>query len=147
MAKSDIDAKRIRQLAKLLEETGLSEIEYSEGTWSVRVARNVGAPAAAPASSADRPAPTAATASESADPVPAGAVTSPMVGTVYLSPEPDAPPYIQAGDKVSQGQTLLLIEAMKTYNEIRAPKAGTVAQILVESGAPVEYGDVLVILD
>ncbi len=147
MAKSDVNAERIRSLAKLLEETGLSEIEYSEGSWSVRVARNSGSAPAPVASTAGRPAPPPATPADSAEPVPDGAVTSPMVGTVFLAPEPDAAPYVKAGDTVTQGQTLLLVEAMKTYNEIHAPRAGIVAQILVENGSPVEFGEILVILD
>jgi len=150
MAKTDIDEARVRALADLLDELKLSEIEYAAGDWHVRVARNaagqaVAVPAQAPAAS---PAAQTEVAGETGvEAVPPGAVTSPMVGTVYLAPEPDAPPFVTVGEKVGEGQTVMLIEAMKTFNEIRAPRAGEVKQILVENATPVEYGDVLLIVE
>ncbi len=149
MAKGEINAELVRKLSDLLDEQGLTEIEYATGTWRIRVARNHGAaPAAASASGTGEAAPeTGPRATVTVDAGHPGAVASPMVGTVYLAPEPDAAPFVKPGDKVSEGQTLLLIEAMKTFNEIRAPRAGEVKDILVESGAPVEYGDVLLILE
>lgn len=151
MARNDINSDLVRKLAALLEETGLSEIEYGTGTWRVRVAKHAepvivsSAPTSAPA--ADTAPTPASTATEAkADAAHPGAITSPMVGTVYTSPEPGTPPFVQTGDRVEQGQTLLLIEAMKTFNEIRAPRAGEITEILVEDRMPVEYGDVLMIL-
>lgn len=152
MKRIEIDEEAIRRLAGLLDETGLAEIEIAEGESRLRVARAqapamvVAAPAAPGARAATLPA-------EPARPEPTldaahpGAVVSPMVGVAYLAPEPGAPPFVKVGDTVAQGQTLLLIEAMKTFNQIKAPKAGTVSRILVESGAPVEYGEVLMLLD
>jgi acetyl-CoA carboxylase biotin carboxyl carrier protein len=149
MSRIAIDEEAIRRLAGLLEETGLAEIEIVEGESRIRVARAQAATVlAAPAP----PAPARA-AAEPARPEPAadaahpGAVTSPMVGVAYLAPEPGAPPFVKVGDTVAQGQTLLLIEAMKTFNQIKAPKPGTVTRILVESGAPVEYGEVLMLIE
>ncbi|WP_114377070.1 acetyl-CoA carboxylase biotin carboxyl carrier protein [Elioraea thermophila] len=150
MSRIAIDEEAIRRLAALLEETGLTEIEIAEGESRLRVARAtaqtvVAAAAAAPAAA------TTQQASASPDTPPdashPGAVLSPMVGVAYLSPEPGAPPFVKVGDTVAQGQTLLLIEAMKTFNQIKAPRAGVVRRILVESGAPVEYGDVLMIIE
>ncbi len=140
----------IRELATLLNETSLTEIEIEKSGLKIRVARHaqVTAMAAAPPPAALQPAPIApaATAAAPEATVPAGAIKSPMVGTVYMSPEPDAPPFIEAGTRVSEGQTLLIIEAMKTMNHIPAPKSGTVTQILVENGQPVEYGEPLVVI-
>ena len=150
MARTDIDSDLVRKLAALLEETGLSEIEYGTGTWRIRVAKHanriVASASTAPVAQAPQPvqAPIAAPAGEDAKHP--GAVTSPMVGTAYLSPEPGAAPFVRAGETVQKGQTLLLIEAMKTFNEIRAPHPGEVAEILVEDQMPVEYGDVLMII-
>jgi acetyl-CoA carboxylase biotin carboxyl carrier protein len=148
MTRVPMDPDAIRALAAILTETGLTEIEIAEKDSRIRVVR-APAPieAAAPAA---RPVPTA---SVTAAPPPAeaanhpGAVTSPMVGVAYLSPEPGAAPFVTVGQTVAAGQTLLLIEAMKTFNQIKAPKAGTVGRILVASGSPVEYGEVLMILD
>ncbi len=150
------DSKKIaglvRELAALLDETGLTEIEYGGDDWHVRVAKDiistVPATQVAPASTpAAMPHPcSAAGGADDSDATPAGAVTSPMVGTVYLSPDPGEPPFVEAGAKVEEGQTLLLIEAMKTFNEIRAPRAGRVTEVLVENGIPVEFGDPLLIL-
>jgi acetyl-CoA carboxylase biotin carboxyl carrier protein len=154
MTRLAIDEEAIRRLAALLEETGLSEIEIAEGESRLRVSRGgaaaqiVAAPAAAPQAQ-----PAAASPAASLPPEPEidashpGAVTSPMVGIAYLSPEPNAPPFVKLGDRVAAGQTLLLIEAMKTFNQIKAPRSGTVTRILVESGAPVEYGEVLMLVE
>ncbi len=143
MTKLAIDSEMIRTLAALLEETGLSEIEIGEGETRIRVARNGLAAGVAPG-----PAPAAAPETPPlADASHPGAVTSPIVGTVYVASEPGAEPFVAVGDRVAEGQTLLIIEAMKVMNPIRAPRAGTVAELLVENGDPVEYGDVLLILE
>ena len=150
-----IDSESVRRLAELLNDNGLTEIEYDTGTVKIRVARQQGGGApmpvmapAPPAAAAAAPAPEAAPAAEAAIPADhPGAVTSPMVGTVYLSPEPGAAAFVGIGDRVSEGQTLMLIEAMKTFNEIKAPHAGTVKQVVVENGSPVEFGDVLAIVE
>ncbi|MFO0998083.1 MAG: acetyl-CoA carboxylase biotin carboxyl carrier protein subunit [Alphaproteobacteria bacterium] len=146
MAKTEIDSDAVRQLAALLEETGLTEIEYAQGDWRVRVARaaNGVAAHAAPAPVATSGAPQPAEAAAAEHP---GMVRSPMVGTVYLAREPGAAPFVRPGSTVREGETLLLIEAMKTYNEVRAPQAGRVSRILVADGAPVEYGEPLLILE
>lgn len=155
MSGPKVDNNLIRELAALLDETGLSEIEWEGDGQRVRVAK----PGAVAAPVAVAPAPVAAPVRNQAPPpldppAPAldhashpGAVTSPMVGTAYLAPEPDARPFVQAGDVVNEGQTLLIVEAMKMMNPITAPRGGKVAQILVSNGAPVEYGEVLVIID
>ena len=138
-----VDAELIRQLAKLLDETGLSEIEIGEGARHVRVAR---AMAAAPVSSAAPPAATT-TGDGEIDAAHPGAVTSPMVGTLYLAPEPGAQPFVVAGNVVEAGDTLFVIEAMKTMNPVRAPRAGTVTRIFAANEMPVEYGEVLALID
>ena len=152
MPRFQLDKALIRELGQLLDETNLTEIEISEGNKSVRVSRAASTTiaAAAPAVSA----PVAAPAADSAPPAAAsdasdhpGALRSPMVGTAYLSPEPGAAPFVQVGDTVSEGQTLLIIEAMKVMNQIPAPKAGVIKQIMIDDAQPVEYGDVLVILE
>jgi acetyl-CoA carboxylase biotin carboxyl carrier protein len=146
MAKFDIDEALIRKLAELLQETGLNEIEYESGTQRIRVNRGgtiAAAPAAAaPAAAASAPAVPAA----APDQPPEGAVTSPMVGTAYLAAEPGAAPYVKVGDRVAKGQTLLIIEAMKVMNPIAAPRGGTVTEIQVQDGRPVEYGEVLMVV-
>lgn len=142
-----VDAALVRTMAELLAETGLGEIEYGEDGWHVRVA----APRAAAAAAIPAPMPAAA-------PLPApgpsggaeehpGAVRSPMVGVVYTKPEPDAPFFVQAGDTVKAGDTVMLIEAMKVFNPITAPSAGKVTRILVSNGEPVEYGEPLIIIE
>lgn len=152
MKRIEIDEEAIRRLAGLLDETGLAEIEIAEGESRLRVARAqapatvVAAPAAAGTRSLASPA-EPARPEATLDAAHPGAVVSPMVGVAYLAPEPGAAPFVRVGDTVVQGQTLLLIEAMKTFNQIKAPKAGTVSRILVESGAPVEYGEVLMLLE
>jgi acetyl-CoA carboxylase biotin carboxyl carrier protein len=154
MAKTPFDSGLVRSLASLLDETNLSEIEFeSEGT-RIRVARQItyGAAVAAPAAPVATAA-AAAAAAPVAAPVAAdpathpGALKSPMVGVAYLAPEPGKPNFIAIGDSVAVGQTICLIEAMKTYNPIRAAKAGKITQILVEDGSPVEYGEPLVIIE
>ena len=137
----------VRSLARLLEETGLSEIEIEEGGRRVRVAR----PIASAAFVASAPVVAARTAAAGERPLePAdnpGVVLSPMVGSAYRAPEPGAKPFVDIGSRVKVGDTLLIIEAMKTLNQIPAPRAGTVTQILVEDGRPVEYGEPLLIIE
>jgi acetyl-CoA carboxylase biotin carboxyl carrier protein len=148
-----IDHDVIRDLAKLLDETGLTEIEFERDGVSVRVARNLGAPSLSATSprlrSADAPGSVpAAAAPEAIDPTQhPGAVISPMVGTVYLGPAPGARPFVEIGGQVKTGEPLLIIEAMKTMNQIPAPRSGTVIQVLVEDGQPVEYGQPLMIIE
>ena len=147
------DGALIRELALLLDETSLTEIEIERSGLRVRVARNVSIAASVPAAipvAAAAPAQTAAPAAAAATVDLAehpGAVPSPMVGTAYWAPEPGAKPFIEVGAKVSVGQTLLIIEAMKTMNQIPSPRAGTVTQILIEDGQPVEFGEPLVIIE
>ena len=146
--KSD-DSALIRELALLLDETSLTEIEIERSGLRVRVARSVTVSAAMPASYQTAPMATAAAAPAGGADIAKhpGAVPSPMVGTAYWAPEPGAKPFIDVGTKVSAGQTLLIIEAMKTMNQIPSPRAGTVTQILVEDGQPVEFGEPLVIIE
>ena len=148
--KSTIDQDLIRQLATLLGETGLSEIEIEQDGLRVRVARNLVASAtvaAAPAPVA-APAPGPAPAEKKAEASgQEGAVPSPMVGTCYLSPEPGAKAFVEIGDRVQKGQTLLIVEAMKHMNQIPSPRAGKVTAILVQDGQPVEFGEPLLVLE
>ena len=147
--KSD-DSALIRELALLLDETSLTEIEIERAGLRVRVARNITMTASMPTNyqalspAAGAAVTPAAVADLAKHP---GVVPSPMVGTAYWSPEPGAKPFIEVGSKVSAGQTLLIIEAMKTMNHIPAPRAGTVKRILVEDGSPVEYGAPLLIIE
>ncbi len=147
MSKFNIDNDAIRQLAELLDETNLTEIEVATGDNRIRVARQgtmvAAAPAAAPVAAVAAAAP-AAPADASSHP---GAVKSPMVGVVYFSPEPGAAPFISPGSSVSEGQTIMLIEAMKTFNPIRAHKSGKISQIIAIDGHPVEYDEMLVIMN
>ena len=141
----DIDADVIRALAKLLEETGLSELEIEQGGVRVRVARGmVVAATAAPIPAAAPPTNAAPVSEARPEPAqrPGTVVTSPMVGTVYLSPQPGAPPFVKLGDSVTDG-TLCIIEAMKTMNPVPSPAAGRVAEIFVRDGQPVEFGEPL----
>ncbi len=153
MSQLPVDEEAIRTLARILAETGLTEIEVASGDSRVRVARMPApAPAAAPPAAAPSTAALAAAAPSAPptaedDAAHPGAVTSPMVGIAFLSPEPGSPPYVTQGQQVQAGQTLLLIEAMKTFNQIKAPRAGTVGRILVGSGSPVEYGEALMIVE
>jgi acetyl-CoA carboxylase biotin carboxyl carrier protein len=142
-----VDHELIRALAKLLDETGLTEIEFERGGQRVRVARQAQPVVAAPL----RPMPIEATplaGGEPTDPtMHPGVVTSPMVGTAYRGPEPGARPFVEVGTRVRAGDTLLIVEAMKTMNQIPAPRAGTVIQILIEDGQPVEFGEPLMIIE
>ena len=151
MAKFELDTEFVRKLAQLLHETHLGEIELADGDKRVRVARQavtVAAAAEGPvAVAAPAAAPTAAPAADADLGKHPGAVKSPMVGTAYLAPEPGKPNFVAVGDKVTAGQTLLIIEAMKTFNPIKAPKAGTVMQILVANAHPVEFGEPLMIVE
>jgi len=144
-----VDQDLIRELAKLLEETGLSEIELERGGERVRVARGGGAThIVTHAPTAPPPSPPAIVVVAPTDPAKhPGAVTSPMVGTAYLGSQPGAPPFVEIGSKVVTGQTLLIIEAMKTMNQIPAPRPGTVTRILIEDAQPVEFGEPLVIVE
>lgn len=150
MATKNFDSDLVRSLAELLDQTNLTEIEYDTGTLRIRVARQGmpvavhHMPAAAPAVAAAPVAQPAASDDANGHP---GAVTSPMVGVSYLSPEPGAAKFIEVGSTVSEGQTLMLIEAMKTFNPIRAPRGGKVTRILVTDGQPVEFGEPLVIVE
>jgi acetyl-CoA carboxylase biotin carboxyl carrier protein len=144
-----IDSSVIRELAELLSETGLTEIEIEQGGARLRVVRQVTASYVADAPV--RVAAAAAPAAEAAAPAkpkgpPAGAVPSPMVGTVYIAPEPGKPPFVKVGDKVSEGDTLLIVEAMKTMNPIAAPRSGTVTEICVTDAEPVEFGQTLLVI-
>ena len=152
--KTTIERELILELAELLSSTGLNEIEIERKGLRLRVARGlmaapvaatgvaIAAPAAAGAQPAGRTSPARAEGAEHP-----GTIKSPMVGTAYRSPEPGAPSFIEVGAKVTQGQTLLIIEAMKTMNHIPAPRAGTVTSILIENGQPVEFGEPLVIIE
>ena len=145
--KPGIDAAAVRELAELLKETGLTEIEIEHNGARIRVSRSTGAAVAAPAAAA-APAPAAAApapATVSSGPA-AGAVPSPMVGTVYLSPEPGKPAFISVGKTVKEGDTLFIVEAMKTMNAIAAPRGGTVKEISVTDGTPVEFGQTLCVI-
>lgn len=149
--KIQVDPSLVRNLAELLNETGLTEIEVQSGTQRVRVSRGataIAAPAAAPAAaSAPLNRPAAVEASEVNFSNHPGAITSPMVGTAYRSPEPGARPFVDVGDSVKVGQTLLIVEAMKTMNAIPATKAGKVTHVLVDDGQPVEFGQPLVVVE
>ncbi len=165
MSRLSFDPEDIRELAAILDETGLSEIEIAEKDRRIRIARSpapvgfampyqeppgqnhaaAASPAATPAAAAAGLSPSATRAEPDASHP--GAVPSPMVGVAYLSPDPESPNFVALGQRVEAGQTLLLIEAMKTFNQIKAPRAGTVSRIITSSGTPVEFGEVLMILD
>lgn len=155
-AADPIDARLVRRLADILTETGLSEIEVEHSGLKIRVAKTLtaapmqmmhAAPAPAPAPvAASAAAPSSASAEAAPARVSGDAVKSPMVGSVYLQPEPGAEPFVKVGDTVTAGQTLMIIEAMKTMNPIPAPKAGTIVEILVEDGQPVEFGEPLAVI-
>jgi acetyl-CoA carboxylase biotin carboxyl carrier protein len=141
----EIDEDLVHQLTRLLDETGLSEIEYGRDGWHIKVAKGgnagiaVNNPAASPA--AEQP------STPEAPVETANAVKSPMVGVVFTSADPESPAFIKVGDSVTEGQTLLLIEAMKVFNPITAPRSGTITQILITNGAPVEFDEPLLILE
>ena len=147
-----IDADRVRELSRLLEETGLDEIEYSGEGWRVRVVRRGASRAPVPA---DAGAAITAAAGGAKPPHAAGesfadhpgTVKSPMVGVAYTSPDPATPPFVRVGDQVTEGQTLLLIEAMKVFNPIKSPRAGKIARVFVATGTPVEFGEPLVLIE
>ena len=155
-AADPIDARLVRRLADILTETGLSEIEVEHAGLKIRVAKTLTAapqqiayaPAPAPAAAAPAAAASASASAEAAAPARAAGdeVKSPMVGSVYLQPEPGASPFVKVGDSVAAGQTLMIIEAMKTMNPIPAPKAGKIVAILVEDGQPVEFGEPLAVI-
>lgn len=144
-AKPGIDADAVRELAQLLKETGLTEIEIEHNGARIRVSRGGGAVAAAPVAAPVAAAPAPVATAPSSGP-PAGAVPSPMVGTVYVAPEPGRPPFISVGKTVKEGDTLFIVEAMKTMNAITAPKGGTVTEISVTDGTPVEFGQTLCVI-
>ena len=148
VTKPGVDAAAVRELAKLLKETGLTEIEIEHNGARIKVSRGGAAVAAAPPAPAPAPvaaAPAPAAPAPAAGPA-AGSVPSPMVGTVYLSPEPGKPPFITVGKTVKAGDTLFIVEAMKTMNAITAPHGGTVKEIAVADGNPVEFGQTLAVI-
>jgi acetyl-CoA carboxylase biotin carboxyl carrier protein len=146
-----VDTKLVRELADMLNDTGLSEIEVEDGERKIRVSRTLVAAAPAPvafaAPTAHMPVSSAAPATIEAAPVAANALKSPMVGTAYLSAEPGAAPFVSVGDKVSAGDTVLIVEAMKVMNPIAAPNGGTVKAILIENGQPVEFDQSLIVIE
>ena len=146
MAKFEMDTEFVRKLAQVLHETNLGEIELADGERRIRIARPSATVAAAPVAAAAPAASSPAAAANDLGKHP-GAVKSPMVGTAYLAPEPGKPNFVAVGDEVAKGQTLLIIEAMKTFNPIKAPKAGTVAQILIDNAQPVEFEQPLMIVE
>jgi len=144
-----INARLVRRLAAILNDTGLTEIEVERGDLRIKVSRSLSAPAPAVYAAAPGPAPIAAApaAPRPAEPEYAGdVVTSPMVGTIYLQSEPGAPPFVRVGEMVSEGQTLVIVEAMKTMNPIPAPRAGRILELLVADGQPVEFGEPLAVI-
>ncbi|MEE8272065.1 MAG: biotin/lipoyl-containing protein [Alphaproteobacteria bacterium] len=143
MASFNIDGDLIRSLAELLDETGLTEIEFADGERRIRVTKAGIQTVAAPLPAA---APAVTEAPEPAAGPQPGALISPMVGTAYLAPEPGAATFVKVGDQVAEGQTVMIVEAMKVMNPIRAPHAGTLQQVLVSDGQPVEYGEVIMII-
>ena len=145
MTKLKIDNDLIRELATILDETGLTELEISDNGKGLRVSR-VGSAAQAVSFATPPPSPTADETKSAPDYVDGNSVLSPMVGTAYLAPQPGDPPFVQPGDTVTQGQTLVIIEAMKVMNPIQAPRNGTVKVVMVDDAQPVEFGDPLVVL-
>jgi len=146
MAKFEVNEDLVRKLANLLHETAHNEIESDVNNHSIRVAKNAGvATFAAPVASAAPAAPAASAGGPEA--IPAGAITAPMGGTVYVAGEPGAPPFVKVGDAIREGQTLLIIEAMKVMNPLASPRAGTVKQIMISDGQPVEYGEPLMVIE
>lgn len=157
-AKNSLDTGLVRELAAILRDADLGEVEVEHEGLRIRVSKAspmqaapapvqyaaAPAPAAAPAAPA---APSASAPPETAAPVSVNAVTSPMVGTVYLSPEPGSKAFVQVGDKVKKGDTLMLVEAMKTFNPVEAPQAGTVKEIIVQDAQPVEFGEPLIVIE
>lgn len=153
-AKNSLDTGLVRELAAILRDADLGEVEVEHDGLRIRVSKASPMQAPAPVQYAAAPAPAAAPASPAAAapapaaaPVSANAVTSPMVGTVYLSPEPGSKAFVQVGDKVKKGDTLMLVEAMKTFNPVEAPQAGTVKEIIVQDAQPVEFGEPLIVIE
>lgn len=155
-AKNSLDTGLVRELAAILRDADLGEVEVEHEGLRIRVSKASPMQAApAPVQYAAAPAPAAAPAAPAASPSPAetaapvsvNAVTSPMVGTVYLSPEPGSKAFVQVGDKVKKGDTLMLVEAMKTFNPVEAPQAGTVKEIIVQDAQPVEFGEPLIVIE
>lgn len=148
--KFDVDAELVRKLAELLAETGLGEIEYEDAGKRIRVATsgavpaNISPPPVTVPVASEEPAPAETNGDAEHHP---GAVTSPMVGTIYMSPAPGEPPFVSPGESVVEGQTILVVEAMKTYNEIGAPRSGTLSRFVVADGQPVEFGEVLALIE
>ena len=156
-----MDIRKVKKLIELLEESGIAEIEITEGEESVRISRHGAGVAAPPAYAAYAPPPQAPAAPAAADPAPAApapqaapeaeeegyTVTAPMVGTFYAASSPGSPPFVQVGDRVEQGDVLCIVEAMKMMNQIEAEVAGTIKSIRVQNGDPVEYGQVLFVID
>ena len=148
--KNEIDEELVKNLTRLLEENNLTEIEYGRDGWHIRVGRGGSVTVSearrgsldADTSPGTAPGPDASSAADNPN-----AVTSPMVGVVFTGPDSDSPPFVKPGDEITEGQTLLLIEAMKVFNPITAPKSGRVTEILVANGAPVEFGEPLLILE
>ncbi len=148
MSNFDIDGDLIRKLADLLRETGLTEVEFAEGERRIRVTRHSSGAGLAVAAAPLAPVPLAPVVGVSRPgQAPAGAVTSPMVGTAYVAAEPGAPAFVRPGDPIKAGQTVMIIEAMKVMNPIKAPRSGTVTQVLVADAQPVEFGEVLLIIE
>jgi acetyl-CoA carboxylase biotin carboxyl carrier protein len=143
--KTDIDEELVRKLATLMDETGLTEIEYGIEGINIRVSKAANYAVAAPALTSAAPVATEIAEVDAASHP--GVVKSPMVGVVYTSSDPDSPAFVKVGDTVSEGKTLMLIEAMKVFNPILAPKAGRISQILISGGSPVEFGEPLVIIE
>ena len=151
MAKFELDEEALRKIAAILEETGLSEIEVESDDHRIRVVKHK-APTVvhsdpAPAAVPEAPAAASASTGASSGGVPKNAVTSPMVGTIYTSPEPGKPAYVSVGDQVKEGQTLLIIEAMKVMNTLPAPRDGVVKEIMISDGQPVEFGEPLMVIE
>ncbi|MGF1630060.1 MAG: acetyl-CoA carboxylase biotin carboxyl carrier protein [Kiloniellaceae bacterium] len=145
MAKFEVNEELVRKLADLLQETGLTEIEYEVNNHRIRVAK--AAAMTTVAAAAPAPCMPLKPAAGGPEAVPAGAITAPMVGTVYVAGEPGTPPFVKVGDQVSEGQVLLIIEAMKVMNPLSSPRAGTVKQIMITDGQPVEYGEPLMVIE
>jgi acetyl-CoA carboxylase biotin carboxyl carrier protein len=140
----DVDSELVHKLAKLLEETGLGEIEYATDTWRIRVARPAPAIAALAAPAFTAAAPAVAEAGPAVDHV--DALKSPMVGTAYLAPDPQSSPFVSVGSSVVEGDTVMIIEAMKVMNTIAAHRSGIIKEIMVTSGQPTEFGQVLMVI-
>ncbi|MDH3476090.1 MAG: acetyl-CoA carboxylase biotin carboxyl carrier protein [Rhodospirillales bacterium] len=147
MSKLELDEELVRKLSDLLDETGLTEIEYEAGGHRIRVARGGVVQAAAAPLAAAPPAAAPAATETAAEAVPANAVTAPMVGTAYVAAEPGGAPFVSVGDSVREGETLMIIEAMKVMNQIPSPRDGKVTRILFEDGQPVEYGEPLMTVE